>query len=73
MSLTDTKTIKQLNKYYIGSLPADGIRFTRSLFSKGKFAPDYKARCIMKILYLEDTLDCKYITSDGWNAIYSRF
>lgn len=73
MNLTDTSIKKYLNKYYSGKLPPDNIRFTMSLFSRGKFSADYKARLIIKILYLEDTLTQEHITSDGWNAIQSGF
>lgn len=73
MNITDTSIIKCLDKYYRGKLPPDGVRFTMSLLSRGKFSPDYKARCIIKILYLEDTLLQENITSDGWNAIQSGF
>ena len=68
----DTATIKYLASYYIGELPADGLRFTLSLFRYGKFSAKYKARCIMKILYLDNMLEQENITSDGWNAIEYR-
>jgi hypothetical protein len=68
--LIDTATIKTLAKYYGGELPADGIRFTMSLLRKGKFSAEYKAHCIMKILYLDNLLKRESITSEGWNAIH---
>lgn len=68
--LIDKATIKYLANYYCGELPADGIRFTMSLLRKGKYNAEYKARCILKILYLDNLLNRENITSDGWNAIY---
>ena len=68
--LTDAATIKYLDNYYSGELPADGIKFTMSLLSKGVFSARYKAQCVMKILYLEDSLKHEYITSKGWNVIH---
>jgi hypothetical protein len=44
-----------------------------SLFSRGKFSSDHKARCIMKILYLDDSLNNEYITTKGWEAIRGSF
>lgn len=68
--LTDTTIINYLEKYYAGNLPDDGINFTMSLLSKGKFAAEYKAKCIMQILYLDDSLKREQITIEGWNAIH---
>ncbi len=68
--LTDTAIINYLEKYYTGNLPDDGISFTMSLLSKGKFTPEYKAKCIMQILYLDDSLKHEQITTEGWNAIH---
>jgi hypothetical protein len=65
----DAATIKYLAKYYGGELPADGISFTMSLLCKGKFSAEYKAKCIMKILYLDNLLKRENITSEGWNVI----
>lgn len=65
----DTKTIQYLARYYAGELPADGVRFTLSLFHHGKFSTAYKARCILKILYLDNLLNPEDITGAGWNAI----
>jgi hypothetical protein len=67
--LIDKATIKYLAKYYCGELPADGISFTMSLLRKGKFTAEYNARCIMKILYLDNLLNRENITSEGWSAI----
>lgn len=67
--LTDIATIKYLNKCYGGELPDSGVKFLMSLFSRGEFSTEYKARCIMKILYLDDSLDNEYITTEGWEAI----
>ena len=68
--LTDTAIINYLEKYYAENLPDDGINFTMSLLSKGKFSPEYKAKCIMQILYLDDSLKSEQITTEGWNAIH---
>lgn len=68
--LTDTATTKYLENYYGGELPINGIKFTMSLLSRGKFSSEYKARCIMKILYLDDSLENEYITAEGWKAIH---
>ena len=68
----DTATFKHLAKFYMGELPADGIRFAISLFGNGKFSTSYKAQLIMKILYLDNLLEDEYITGKGWNAIQSK-
>jgi hypothetical protein len=68
--LTDTTMINYLEKYYAGNLPDDGINFTMSLLSKGRFSPEYKAKCIMQILYLDDSLKPEQITTEGWKAIH---
>lgn len=67
--LTDTTIINYLDKYYLGNLADDGINFTMSLLSKGIFSPEYKAKCIMQILYLDDSLKPEQITTEGWKAI----
>lgn len=67
--LTDTATIKYLDKFYGGELPANGLKFTMSLLGRGNFSPEYKATCIIKILYLDDSLNNEYITTEGWKAI----
>jgi len=69
--LTDTATTKYLNKYYRDELPTNGLRFTLSLLSRGCFSSEYKALCIIKILYLDDSLKNEYITTEGWKAIRS--
>ena len=68
--LTDAATIKFLAKYYAAELPADGIKFTISLLSRGKFSSEYKAGCILNILYLDDLLKREHITAEGWNTIH---
>jgi len=68
--LTDTAIINYLEKYYAGNLPDEGINFTMSLLSKGKFSSKYKAKCIMQILYLDDSLKPEQITTEGWKAIH---
>jgi hypothetical protein len=68
--LTDTTIINYLDEYYTGNLPDDGINFTMSLLSKGEFSAEYKAKCIMQILYLDDSIKPEQITIEGWMAIH---
>lgn len=69
--LTDTSIKKCLEKYYREDLPVDEINLSKSLLGRVEFSPDYKARLIIQILYLDGSLKREYITAEGCDAIHS--